>query len=185
MRGRAVTETPLSPIAVIDYFSQRYILKRRVELFTALEQDITYRFYAPPQLTLRWMDMNMRALPLQQCDVETEGGCLCKARGEERGVAFAGCAPSGRCEARSKCDVGVGASGLHPFGYDKCDVLKSLPSVTVEPGQRYNVEVALSEDYGTWSTMSFTWPLNTFQPSRYPSAGWHRRRRRNGTANQY
>ena len=27
--------------------------------------------------------------------------------------------------------------------------------------------------------------LTTFQPSRYPSTGWHRRRRRNDTAKQY
>ena len=27
--------------------------------------------------------------------------------------------------------------------------------------------------------------MNTFQPSRDPSTGWHRRCRRNGTANQY
>ena len=27
--------------------------------------------------------------------------------------------------------------------------------------------------------------LNTLQPSRDPGAGWHHRRRRNGTANQY
>ena len=83
----------------------------QVELFSELQQDVTYRFYAKPQMALSWLDERMRCLPNLQCDVESEGGCLCKPNGEEKGVGFAGCPPSGRCEARQSCAAATLATG--------------------------------------------------------------------------
>ena len=37
----------------------------------------------------------------------------------------------------------------------------------------------------TTLTRELSRSLNTFKPSRYPSTGWYRRRRRNGTLNHY
>jgi hypothetical protein len=138
-----ITDSPISPAAVRDYFSKRNTLQRRIALFKAPEDQIQYKWFSSlPLINEVAFIHDGNALSVPTCEnVETEDGCLCKPTSKDmRGLPYSGCSADGECEAVETCEV-VTATRTH-----KCNSAQHLP-MALQQGWNYTLELSVQENY--------------------------------------